>query len=198
MRKLILNLAISLDGYIEGPNGEYDWCFTDQDYGMGEFYNTIDAVFMGRKTFEMISADPDAFADKKIYVFSDTLQTVENKHVEVITKAKFKQRFEEIRNEEGQNIWLFGGADLVSSFVDEKMINILLLSVHPVILGAGKRLFHTLTEKVDLMLVEHQIFNTGLVQLKYVIQPIFDYSLLNPETSSLFKSYFEQELPPSA
>ena len=53
MRKLILSLAVSLDGYIEGPNGEYDWCFMDQDYGMAEFMNRVDAVFVGRKTYEM-------------------------------------------------------------------------------------------------------------------------------------------------
>ena len=50
MRKLILGLAVSLDGFIEGPNGEYDWCFTDQDYGMTDFFKRVDAVFMGRKS----------------------------------------------------------------------------------------------------------------------------------------------------
>ncbi len=53
MRKIILGLAVSLDGFIEGPNGEYDWCFTDQDYGMSDFFKRIDALFMGRKTYEM-------------------------------------------------------------------------------------------------------------------------------------------------
>jgi dihydrofolate reductase len=53
MRKVILGLAVSLDGYIEGPNGEIDWCFTDRDYGMGEFFKRIDAVFMGRKSYEL-------------------------------------------------------------------------------------------------------------------------------------------------
>jgi hypothetical protein len=46
MRKVILQLATSLDGYIEGPNGEYDWCFTDQDYGLNDFFKRIDAVFI--------------------------------------------------------------------------------------------------------------------------------------------------------
>ena len=48
-----MGLAISLDGYIEGPHGEYDWCFTDQDYGMSEFFKNVDAAFMGRKSYEM-------------------------------------------------------------------------------------------------------------------------------------------------
>ena len=53
MRKVILDVAVSLDGYIEGPNGEYDWCFTDQDYGLTDFYNSIDSIFYGRKSWEM-------------------------------------------------------------------------------------------------------------------------------------------------
>lgn len=53
MRKVVLQLAVSLKGYIEGPNGEYDWCFVDQDYGMSDFFKRIDAVFMRRKLYEL-------------------------------------------------------------------------------------------------------------------------------------------------
>ena len=53
MRKVILGVAVSLDGFIEGPGGEYDWCFTDQDYGMSAFFKRIDAIFMGRKSYEL-------------------------------------------------------------------------------------------------------------------------------------------------
>ena len=74
MKKIILNLAVSLDGYIEGPNGEYDWCLTDQDYGMAEFMNRIDTVFMGRRSYEMmLTASETIFPELKTYVFSDSL-----------------------------------------------------------------------------------------------------------------------------
>ena len=53
MRKVILQLAVSLDGFIEGPNGEFDWCFTDDDYGMTNFFNQIDTIFIGRKSYEL-------------------------------------------------------------------------------------------------------------------------------------------------
>ena len=53
MRKVILGLAVSLDGFIEGPNGEYDWCFSDQDYGLSDFFSRVDSVFIGRKSYEM-------------------------------------------------------------------------------------------------------------------------------------------------
>src|SRR6478736_9143118 len=77
MRKVILNLAVSLDGFIEGPNGEFDWCFSDQDYGMKAFLNRIDAIFMGRKSYELVKTmGDDLYQHKKIYVFSSTLKEV--------------------------------------------------------------------------------------------------------------------------
>jgi dihydrofolate reductase len=76
MRKVILGLAVSLDGFIEGPNGEYDWCFTDQDYGMSDFMRRIDAVFVGRKTYEMslgMEADTSRMPKMEEYIFSNTI-----------------------------------------------------------------------------------------------------------------------------
>jgi dihydrofolate reductase len=178
MRKIILNLAVSLDGFIEGPDGNYDWCFTDQDYGMTEFYNTTDAIFVGRKSFEMINADPTAFADKKIYVFSDTLTGELPANVEVIPSKDYLQRVDEITKLPGENIWLFGGASLVSGFVNNGLINELLISLHPVILGGGRPLFENIKNKMELALIDHQVFSSGLVQLSYVKQPKFDFTIL--------------------
>ena len=80
MRKIILQLAVSLDGYIEGPNGEFDWCFTDQDYGMSEFFKRIDSVFYGRKTYELVlsmeSETPSGFPKLKEYLFSNSFESV--------------------------------------------------------------------------------------------------------------------------
>ncbi|MDN5288690.1 MAG: dihydrofolate reductase [Mucilaginibacter sp.] len=179
MRKVILNLAMSLDGYIEGPNGEYDWCFTDQDYGMTEFLGSTDAIFLGRKSYELLmSTGPELFAALKMYVFSNTLTKVEG-NAEIITEADFKQRVEEIRYQPGANIWLFGGAQLVSAFISHNQINELLLSVHPVILGAGKPLFTDIKERTDLILLGSEQFSSGLIQLKYTLKPKFDMSMLD-------------------
>ncbi len=76
MRKVILNVAVSLDGFIEGLNGEYDWCFTDGNYGMETFLNETDAIFFGRKSYELyISSFAQMWNDKKHYVFSNSLAT---------------------------------------------------------------------------------------------------------------------------
>ena len=71
----MLNIALSLDGFIAGQNGEYDWCFTDQDYGMKEFFTGIDTVLMGRKTYETLHAmDPKLYHGMKNYIFSKSLE----------------------------------------------------------------------------------------------------------------------------
>lgn len=79
MRKIILGLAVSLDGFIEGPSGEYDWCFTDQDYG---FKISFDTAFLCRKTYEMTSVMGDTgrggFLKLKVFIFSTTLDKVKD------------------------------------------------------------------------------------------------------------------------
>ncbi|PWK69278.1 dihydrofolate reductase [Mucilaginibacter oryzae] len=179
MRKVILNLAVSLDGFIEGPNGEYDWCFNDQDYGLTEFFNASDAIFAGRKSYELImNTDPAMFAGIKLYVFSDTINQSPANNVEFIGSADFKERVEQIREQEGKNIWLFGGAGLVSAFIKHHLISELLLSVHPIILGAGRSLFTDINERVHLVLLGSETFSSGLIQLRYAMKPKFDLGML--------------------
>ncbi|UOE50075.1 dihydrofolate reductase family protein [Mucilaginibacter sp. SMC90] len=180
MRKIILNLAVSLDGFIEGTNGEYDWCLTDQDYGMTEFLNSSDAIFIGRKSYDLLmSTDPEMFGALKMYVFSDTLRASQNPNTEIINSTEFAARVEEIRNQAGSNIWLFGGASLVSAFIDRCLITEFMLSVHPIILGGGKPLFTGSKDRVELILLSSEQFSSGLVQLRYAIKPKFDLSMFD-------------------
>jgi dihydrofolate reductase len=178
MRKVILNLAVSLDGFIEGPNGEYDWCLMDQDYGLTEFFEQIDTLFLGRKSYELISSTGDInhFSANKMYVFSNTLAEVQHDNVEVISGADFVADVNAIKNEAGKSIWLFGGANLVSSFMASGLVDEFLLSIHPVILGGGKALFQSITERTGLQLAETIPYSSGLVQLRYLVLPKFDLS----------------------
>src|SRR5450759_4480998 len=76
MRKVILNLAVALDGYIVGPNGEYDWCYSDQDYGMTDFMKRTDAIFFGRRSYEvLVGTDQNPYPEKKKYVFSRSMKS---------------------------------------------------------------------------------------------------------------------------
>lgn len=159
MRKIILNIAVSLDGFIEGPNGEFDWCFTDRDYGMTEFLKSIDTIFFGRKSYELVSrAEQDFYAGMKKYVFSRTLKEAEGY---TIINNNIKQKVTGIKNQKGKDIWLFGGADLVGSFLNDRLIDEMSLAVHPLLLGSGKPLFRNLNDLTNLKLVDTKNYSSG-------------------------------------
>ena len=170
MRKIILGLAVSLDGFIEGPNGEYDWCFTDQDYGLKDFFKRIDTIFMGRKSFELAQQMGGSSPWKGIvtHVFSNSLQSVKSRDT-VLVKGDLKTEANKIKSQPGKDIWLFGGAELTTSMINEDLVDEFWLSVHPILLGGGKLLFQKLGERKKLKLLSHQVYDTGLVSLKYGI-----------------------------
>ena len=169
MRKVILGVAVSLDGFIEGPNGEYDWCFTDQDYGLSDFFNRIDTVFIGRKTYEMMLAmgnnNGGGFPKLKKYIFSTTLDNV--KDGATLIKSDIKIEVEKIKKEMGKDIWLFGGAGLTTSLINLGLVDELSLAVHPILLGGGKPLFNNIKDRIKLKLVASKTYSTGLVSLTY-------------------------------
>ena len=170
MRKVILGVAVSLDGFIEGPNGEYDWCFTDQDYGLKDFFKRVDTIFVGRRTYEMslgIEGGGSGFPKFKEYVFSTTLREV--KKDAILIKHNIKTAVEEIKNEKGKDIWLFGGAGLTTSLMNLDLVDEISLAVHPVLLGSGKALFNNIKKKINLNLIDTKTYSTGLVSLTYNI-----------------------------
>lgn len=171
MRKIILQVAVSLDGFIEGPNGEIDWCFTDQDYGLKDFFKQIDTLFMGRKTYELMLRMGDeataGFPKFKQYIFSTTLN--EAKDATVISD-NIQSGVQKIKNEKGKDIWLFGGGELTSSLMNLRLVDEIWLAVHPVILAGGKTTFPSLKERVNLKLLGTKTYSTGLVFLKYSIE----------------------------
>ena len=171
MRKVILLVAVSLDSYIEGPNGEYDWCFTDQDYGMTDFFKRVDAIFIGRKSYELtLSMGEDAmpgFPKLTEYVFSTTLQEV--KPGAILIRGDIEAAVNRIKNEPGKDIWLFGGAGLTTALLNLGLIDEVSLAVHPIILGAGKPLFSNIKNRVPLTLADTKTYSSGLVSLTYTL-----------------------------
>ena len=172
MRKIILQLAVSLDGFIEGPNGEFDWCFTDDDYGMTEFFKRIDAIFIGRKSYELTltmgGSTPPGFPALKEYVFSNSLDKVEGDRI--LVNGDLANEVNKIKNETGKDIWLFGGAALTTSFINLDLVDEMALAVHPVLLGAGKPLFQNIPGRMPLQLINTQTYPTGLAMLSYKFQ----------------------------
>ena len=170
MRKVILSVAVSLDGFIEGPNGEYDWCFMDKDYSLKDFFNRVDTIFVGRNTYEMsleMEGGPPGFPKFKEYIFSTTLDKV--KEGATLIKGDIKREVEKIKKERGKDIWLFGGAGLTTSLINLGLVDELSLAVYPILLGGGKLLFNNIKGRVKLTLIDTKAYSTGLVSLTYSV-----------------------------
>ena len=184
MRKIILNLTLTLDGFIEGPNGEIDWIVGDSSVDFGDILTEIirdkDAIFYGRKSYELwgnYSPEQgsqklkDAYAlmhTKTKYVFSET-KTSDGTNA-IFINENIKQRVEEIkrsRNGGRKNIWLYGGASLITTFLNLDLIDEYHLAIQPVILGKGKPLFQNVEQRHRLKLIETKGDPSGVAVLIY-------------------------------
>ena len=165
MRKVRLFIASSLDGYIAREDGSVDWLFSDADYGYSECYGSIDAVVMGRKTYEKsLEFEEYPFRGKKAYVFS---RSAKKKGVEFVSDVVGFMK--KLVRSKGKDIWLVGGSEIVSTFLNEGLIDEIILSVHPVILGRGIPLFKNVWKEVWLKLQKSLSFDSGLVQIHYTL-----------------------------
>jgi dihydrofolate reductase len=166
MRKLVLNLAVSLDGYIAGPNGEYDWCFTDDDYGMTDFLKSVDATIMGGKSYRLVAEYGQPYPEFTNYVFTRT--SGESPYNNVVFVSEDIPGFvRSLKQQKGKNIWLFGGGEIIHPLIQENLVDELMLAIHPILLGAGLPLFKNLDERKKLRLSDTITYPTGLVQLIY-------------------------------
>lgn len=166
MRKIILNIALSLDGYIAGPKGEFDWLFTDQDYGLKEFFARVDATLIGRKTYDLMMKLGGAHPGMRNYVFSRKRTRAKEKNTVFISEdpAAFVKK---LKSEKGKDIWLVGGGELAHSFFEADLVDEMILSIHPILLGRGILLFHEADRRCDFSLLRCDSFSSGLVQLHY-------------------------------
>lgn len=178
LRKVVLDLAVSLDGFIEGTNGETDWCIMDEEMGFTKFLNSIDAIIYGRKSYELwgeyLPGDDASEMEKEIlglihskkkYVVSKT-RTFKGHHV-VTINDNIEEEVNKIKAEPGKDIWLYGGASLITTFVNLGLVDEYRISVHPIILGGGKPLFVDILQRQELELVDTKRFTSGVVQLCY-------------------------------
>lgn len=168
MRPLLLNLAVTLDGFIEGPNGEIDWCLTDQDYGMTAFLERCDALLMGRKSYEaMLTYDPSGMPGKQKYVFTRTLAG--NKAETEFLQGDLAQEVRRLKQLDGKAIWLYGGADVLQQCLKAGLVDELCISIHPVLLGSGIPLYSTIP-RTELVLLNNVTYDSGLVQVTYAVK----------------------------
>lgn len=174
MRKVILYIAVSLDGYIADDKGSVDW-IGGQDENVEvedtftRFCNSVDTVIMGRKTYSQIvtelSPSQWPYEGATTYVLTHQTKADDTKHIR-LKNMDICQLVEELRQESGKDIWVCGGAKVAEQLIDKNMINTYHLAIIPVILGGGVRLFGASTQKIDLALVETKKYN-GIVEVIY-------------------------------
>lgn len=168
MRKIKLFIASSLDGYIARQSGEVDWLFTDQDYGYMEFFNQVDTVIMGNKTYQqLLTFGEYPYQGKQAFVFSKTSQNVIDNNVKFISSG-WENLINALRQSSGRDIWLVGGAQTIHYFLINGFIDELILSIHPIILGNGIPLIvNDLSLETALQLKDVKTYESGLLQVFY-------------------------------
>jgi dihydrofolate reductase len=178
MRKIIVYIATSTDGYIARRNGSVDWLDRPQikgSYGMGEFYRSIDTVLWGRKTYDMAlgmkaggNAGTESDSKVKNYVFSRRPPRKPVAGAEFVKEPipEFAQR---LRSLAGKDIWMMGGAGIIASFLDEGAIDEFIIHVIPILIGEGIPLIAPRHRNVPLKLISCRSFSDGVVRLHYAI-----------------------------
>lgn len=180
-RKIILDLAVTLDGLIEGVNGEIDWCIMDAEMEFTNFLNQIDTIFYGRKSYDLWGQyiPEDVISDdekemwklidsKNKYVFSRTQKSDDNKATFI--NDNLIEEVKKLKRKPGKDIWLYGGASLITTFINLGLVDEFRLSVHPIILGEGKPLFIDIKQRLNLKLVNTRKFSSGVIQLIYHLE----------------------------
>jgi dihydrofolate reductase len=174
MRKLRYSVAMSLDGHIAGPNGEYDWIGADAEVDFTAFWSQFDTLLMGRRTFELAvrtrgEAAFTAFTGVTSIVFSRTLRQPEHPHVTVMPELNAAW-IRDLKAQSGKDIWLFGGSDLFRSFIDSGLVDGVEVAVIPVLLGAGIPLLPPPYSPIKLRLIRHHLYQSGRMSLAYDVQ----------------------------
>ncbi len=168
MRKIVGGFAISLDGFIEDPHGEYDWIMMDQEFDFAAHMKKFDTFFIGRKSYEMlIKMGNNSSPHIKSYVFSNTLTEVDKSYT--LVTGDIIEKVKQIKGQEGKDIALYGGATLFTSLLHDGLIDEIVLSVMLIILGGGKPMFNELQSRVPLTLLHTQTLASGIVMLTYQV-----------------------------
>jgi len=170
-RKVILFIAMSLDGYIAKTNDDISFLSIveqkGQDYGYSDLIKSIDTVIIGRKTFDMVAAMGFEYphTDKDVYIISRTSRPSVGTFK--YYTGELKDLVFELKSRQGKNIYCDGGAEIVNALMKDNLIDEFIISVIPIMLGGGVRLFKNGRPETNLQLIDSRNFDKGLVQLHY-------------------------------
>jgi dihydrofolate reductase len=177
-RKIVVEVAISADGYIARPDGDVEWLNRRArlDYGMSAFFKTIDTILIGRKTYDWAIDYQKKHGGKSVfdknvanYVFSRKPPKKAAPEVEFVSEPirDFVQR---LRAKKGKTIWMMGGGELIASFLDAGELDEFQIKVIPVFIGEGIPLIAPRHRDIPLRLIESKNYPDGVVGLKYEVE----------------------------
>jgi dihydrofolate reductase len=171
MKRLRYQVAVSLDGFIAGPDGEYDWIVSDPSIDFGALFKEFDTAVMGRKTHEVMTAQggSGALTGLDVVVFSKSLPSKTAKGIRV-TQEEASDVVATLKKRPGRDIWLFGGGALFRSLLDAGLVDTVEVALMPVLLGSGIPLLPP-GAPTKLELVDRKVLTaSGIVFLSYRVR----------------------------
>jgi dihydrofolate reductase len=173
MRKLCLYIACSLDGYIAQPNDDLSFLKIvekdGEDYGYAKFIATIDTYIIGRKTYEWVKNNIGTShydnGERDVYVMTRSERPTKGKTV--FYTGDLNELVHKLKAQEGKNIYCDGGAEIINALLKDNLVDEITVSIIPILLSQGTRLFQDKPHVQQLNLVKCESFETGLVQLYY-------------------------------
>jgi len=171
-RKVILYIAMSLDGFIAKSDGDISFLSLvekeGEDYGYFDFLDTVDTVILGRKTYDKVLSMVDelAYGERDVYVLTRTPRP-DSGRIKFYS-GDLAELIENLQKQSGKNIFCDGGAETVSQFQQNNLFDELIISIIPILLGDGIKLFGKSLQEQRLQLVSSKSFDKGLVQLHYL------------------------------
>ncbi|WP_404427014.1 dihydrofolate reductase family protein [Ureibacillus chungkukjangi] len=172
-RKLVVFIASTLDGYIATKEDSLEWLFNvegEGDNGYSEFYETVDTVVMGKRTYDWLidqKLEEFPYKNKECYVFTRTSHE-DTEDVKFVNED-IRQFVEKLQKKEGKSIWIVGGGELLFYFIKEKLVDEFIITLAPTILGEGIPLFKNGDYQLDLNFTGMRSFNQ-FVELRYEVK----------------------------
>ena len=171
MRQLVYSVATSLDGFIAGPKGEFDWIVQDPTMDFGEIFRRFDTLVMGRHSYESMLREghsPKEFG-MKAFVGSTTLDPAQHRDVTIVS-SRLDATVAELKRASGKEIWLFGGGTTFRGLLDAGLVDRVEVSIIPVLLGSGIPLVPA-GRRWPLQFKDSRTFPSGIVSLTYRVGP---------------------------